>query len=106
MEGDLGGGVTNSTKCLLPLVQINHAVLPNVNCIEKILDHRVSGCLLSRELVDLGDELAEIGKGDATIFVNVKLNTKSNTYSYCIVIQKIKNTKGPHSKEVKFEYAP
>ena len=62
-------------------MQVDHSILPNVDRIEQILDDGVGWGFLPCELVDLVDELDELGEGDATGLLNVELHRKHNKAS-------------------------
>ena len=66
--------MVNSSEGLLPLVQVDHSILSNVDRIEQVLDDGIGRGLLSCELVDLVDKLDELSERDATGLLNVKLN--------------------------------
>ena len=73
LKADLAAALVNASKRLLPLMQVKHTVLSNIDGVEEVLDDRVSGDFLPRKLVSFRHELAEVSKGNAAILFGVEL---------------------------------
>ena len=54
-------------------MQIQHSIFAHIDGIKEVLDHWVGRYLLAGKLVCLGHQLAEVGEGNAAIFLNIKL---------------------------------
>ncbi len=80
-ETNLAVSLLHAAESLLPLVQVKHAVLADVNGVEEVLDDRVGGDLLPGQLVGSGHQFAEVGKRNSAILLCIKLHTKqTSTY--------------------------
>ena len=54
-------------------MQVKHTVLSNIDGVEEVLDDRVCGDFLPRELVSFRHELAEVSEGNTAILFSVEL---------------------------------
>ena len=73
LKADLAAALVNASKCLLPLMQVKHTILSNIDGVEEVLDDRVCGDFLPRELVSFRHKLAEVSEGNTAILFSVEL---------------------------------
>jgi len=77
LKADLAASLFNTTKRLLPLMQVKHAVFSNIDCVEQVLNDRVGGHLFPSELVGFCYQLAKVSESDATILFSIKLHIRT-----------------------------
>ena len=54
-------------------MQVEHAVLSDIDGVEEVLDDRVGGDFLSSELVSFSHQLAEVSESNAAVLFSVEL---------------------------------
>lgn len=73
VEADLAVGLLDAPEGLLPLVQVQHSVLPDVDSVEQVFDHWVRRRLLASKFMCLGHQLAKVGEGDPAVLLKIEL---------------------------------
>ena len=63
----------NAAKGLLPLVQVKHAILADIDGIKEVLDDWVGRGLLAGKLVSFCHKFAEVGESDTAVFLDIEL---------------------------------